>query len=94
MIVINTWFKLPPRKLYMWKLPIDKSEKIVRNQIDSILVNQIFRNCYIVVRIYSEADIQSDHVLLVGRFKIWMKRIISKRGKGYNLRRLKDSIVR
>lgn len=34
MAVMNTWFKLHPRKLYTWKSPMDKPEKIVRNQID------------------------------------------------------------
>lgn len=43
---------------------------------------------------YPGADIQSDHVSLVGTFKIRMKRIISKRGKGYDLRKLKDSNAR
>lgn len=57
-------------------------------------MNQRFRNSYIAVRTYPGADIQSDHVPLVGTFKIRMKRIIPKSGKRYDLRKLKDPNVR
>lgn len=94
MAIMNTWFKLHPRKLYTWKSPMDKPGKIVRNQIDFILVSQRFRNSCIAVKTYSGVDIQSDHIPLVGIFKIRMKRIIPKSGKRYDLRKLKDPDVR
>jgi len=68
--------------------------KIVRNQTDFILVSQRFRNSCIAVRNYSGADIRSDHVQLVGTFKIRMKRIIPKSEKIYDLRKPKDPNVR
>lgn len=78
-----------PRKLYTWKSPLDKPGKVVRNQIDYILVNQRFRNSYIAVKTYPGADIQSDHVPLVGTFKIRMKKITPKNGKEMTYENLK-----
>lgn len=34
MKLVNTWFGLPPRRLYTWKSPADKPNNIVRNQIE------------------------------------------------------------
>lgn len=36
MIILNTFYKLPPRRLYTWKSPMDSCDRIVRNQIDYI----------------------------------------------------------
>lgn len=46
LVVTNTWFKVPKRRLYTWKSPVDKanSPEPVRNQIDYILINKLFRN--------------------------------------------------
>ena len=41
LIIANTWFQQPVRKLYTWKSPGD----ISRNQIDYIMFNERFRNC-------------------------------------------------
>ena len=40
LIVTNTWFKKPKRRLYTWKAPGDWS----RHQLDYILVKHRFRN--------------------------------------------------
>ena len=40
LIVTNTWFKKPKRRLYIWKAPGDWS----RHQLDYILVKHRFRN--------------------------------------------------
>ncbi|KAG8234245.1 hypothetical protein J437_LFUL007752 [Ladona fulva] len=40
-IVANTFFKLPKRLLYTWKSPLDKRERIVRNQIEILKCNFI-----------------------------------------------------
>lgn len=46
LVIQNTWFRLPKRRLYTWKSPQDEqNNRIVRNQIDLILTNQRFRNC-------------------------------------------------
>jgi len=73
---------------------MDIPGKIVRNQIDYILVNQRFRDSCIAVRTYPGANIQSDHVPLVGTVKIRMKRIILKSGKRYDQRKLKNPNIR
>ena len=40
LIVTNTWFRKPKRRLYTWKVPGDRS----RHQLDYILVKHRFRN--------------------------------------------------
>lgn len=72
--VMNTWFRLPPRKLYTWISPKDRPGAIVRNQIDYIMVNKRYRNSCTAVKTYPGADLQSNYVPLVGTFKIKMKR--------------------
>uniref|UniRef100_A0A8D9EQ38 Craniofacial development protein 2 n=1 Tax=Cacopsylla melanoneura TaxID=428564 RepID=A0A8D9EQ38_9HEMI len=94
LVVMNTWFRQPPRKLYTWKSPMDKPGKIVRNQIDYIMMNKRYRNSCIAMKTYPGADIQSNHVPLVGTFKIKMKRIIPKKQQTFDFRRLKDEQIR
>jgi exonuclease III len=59
LIVTNTWFKKPKRRLYMWKSLGDKS----RYQLDYVLVKQRFRNSVKDVQTLPRADIDSDHNL-------------------------------
>uniref|UniRef100_A0A8D9BUD2 Craniofacial development protein 2 n=1 Tax=Cacopsylla melanoneura TaxID=428564 RepID=A0A8D9BUD2_9HEMI len=92
--VMNTWFRLPPRKLYTWISPKDRPEAIIRNQIDYIMVNKRYRNSCSAVKTYPGADIQSNHVPLVGTFKIKMKRVTVKKKKAYDLRQLKNENIR
>lgn len=94
LVVMNTWFRQPPRRLYTWTSPKHRSDRIIRNQIDYILINKRFRNGCISVKTYPGADIQSDHVPLVGTFRIRMKRITSKKEKSFELRKLKDPTIR
>ncbi|CAG4984092.1 unnamed protein product [Colias eurytheme] len=60
-IVANTFFKLPPRRLYTWRSPADKTDKIVRNQIDYLLISKRHRNSIKSAKTYPGADIGSDH---------------------------------
>lgn len=94
LVVMNTWFRQPPRRLYTWTSPKHRSDRIIRNQIDYILINKRFRNGCISVKTYPGADIQSDHVPLVGTFRIRKKRITSKKEKSFELRKLKDPTIR
>uniref|UniRef100_A0A8D8W1T6 Craniofacial development protein 2 n=1 Tax=Cacopsylla melanoneura TaxID=428564 RepID=A0A8D8W1T6_9HEMI len=89
LVVTNTFFQLPPRRLYTWKSPQDKPEKVTRNQIDYILVNKRFRNSFTSVKTYPGADIESDHVPLVGVFRIKLKRIQKKKPQSFDMRLLK-----
>ena len=52
LLIANTWFQQPVRKLYRWKSPRD----ISRNQIDYIMFNDRFRNCIKQAKTYPKAD--------------------------------------
>lgn len=75
LVITNTWFKLPPRRLYTWQSPQHTKDHIIRNQIDFILINQRYRNGLHGVRTYPGTDIGSDHNPVVGKLKIKLKRI-------------------
>ena len=63
MVIMNTWFKQPLHRLYIWRSPRD----IRRNQIDYIMINQRFKNCVKQARTYPGTDINSDHTF---KFKV------------------------
>jgi Metal-dependent hydrolase len=68
------WFKKRNSKLYTWKSPGERK----RYQIDYILVKQHFRNSIRDVKTFADADIGSDHKLLVAevqtRLKAWKRK--------------------
>ncbi|PNF33673.1 hypothetical protein B7P43_G12347 [Cryptotermes secundus] len=72
LIVTNTWFKKPKRRIYTWKAPRDWR----RHQLDYILVKHRFRNSVKDVKTLPGADIDSDHNLLVAKFQTRLKEII------------------
>lgn len=76
MIITNTWYKLPKRRLYTWKAPFDDGNNpgASRNQIDYIIVNKRFRNAVKGVTTYPGADIGSDHQPLVADIKLRLKK--------------------
>lgn len=91
LVIMNTFYKLPDRRLYTWKSPRDDGEiSIIRNQIDYILVNQRYRNSFTSVKTYPGADIQSDHNQLVGEYRTKLKTIQRTKRPNYNLRKLKN----
>ena len=71
LIVTNTWFKKRKRRLYTWKAPGDWS----RHQLDYILVKHRFRNSVKDVQTLPGADTNSDHNLLVAKFRTRLKKI-------------------
>ena len=71
LVVTNTLFQQPPRRLYTWKSPGD----IVRNQIDYILVSQRYRNSSKQVKTYPGADVNSDHNPVIAKLEIKLKNI-------------------
>lgn len=91
LVVANTWFKLPPRRIYTWKSPQDGPEKIIRNQIDFIMINNRFRNAIKSAKTYPGADIGSDHNPLVAQLRVRLKKI-SRHNKSdrVNIDALKD----
>ena len=72
LIVTNTWFKKPKRRLYTWKAPGYWS----RRQLDYILVKHRFRNGVKDVQTLLGADTDSDHNLVVAKFCTRLKKII------------------
>ena len=72
LIVTNTCFKKPKRRLYTWKAPGDWS----RHQLDYILMKHCFRNSVKDVQTLPGADIDSDHNLLVAKVRTRLKKII------------------
>jgi len=72
LILTDTWFRKPKRRLYTWKAPGDRS----RHQLDYVLVKHQFRNSVMYVQTLPGADIGSDHNLLVAKICTRMKNII------------------
>ena len=62
MIIANTWFKVPVRRKWTWRNP----DSNTRNQIDYILLREIFRNTLKSCKAYSGADYGSDHKPIKG----------------------------
>ena len=72
LIVTNTWFRKPKRRLFTWKALGDRS----REQLDYILVKHRFRNSVKDVQTLPVADIDSEHNLLVAKICTSLKKII------------------
>lgn len=79
LIISNTFFQLPARRLYTWTAPANKPDRIIRNQIDYILVNRRYKNNIKSVKTYPGADVNSDHTLLVSKFQTQFKKVKKKR---------------
>ena len=79
-VVLNTFFRHPPRHLYTWKSPGDR----YRNQIDFITINQRFRNSVTQTRTYPGADcgVGCDHQLLVTTVRLKLKKTKQKHVEG------------
>ena len=69
-VVMNTWFRQPPRRTWTWMSPGDRA----RNQIDYITINRRFRNAVTKARTYPGADCNSDHVPVVVDIKVQLKK--------------------
>ena len=71
LIVGNTLFQQHRRRRYTWICPRDCK----RYQIDYILVQERFRNCLKNAKTLPGADINSDHILLIGEINLTLKKI-------------------
>ncbi|KAL1447598.1 hypothetical protein WDU94_009869 [Cyamophila willieti] len=90
LVVMNTFFKQHPRRLYTWKSP----DKITRNQIDFVLINDRFKNSLLSVKTYPGADVRSDHNPLVGKLRTKLKKVKKKPIMKYDYRILKANTIR
>lgn len=95
LVVTNTLFKQPPRRLYTWKAPGDKPGNIIRNQIDFVLINQRFRSSIISTKTYPGADVPSDHIPLVSVIKMKLRktRVQGRKRNRYDYSKLQDTQV-
>jgi hypothetical protein len=91
LVVTNTLFEHPNRRLYTWKSPGD----IHRNQIDYIMINQRHRNSVKQVRTYPGADIGSDHNPVIMTLSVKLKHPKKKQVNAQlDMNMLKDTIIR
>ncbi|GFN80446.1 craniofacial development protein 2-like protein [Plakobranchus ocellatus] len=67
----NTWYQNHPRRHWTWKSPGDRS----RNKIDYILIQKRFRNAVKTSKSLSGADCDSDHIPLMCKFEIKLKKL-------------------
>lgn len=70
LVIANTFYQHPRRKLYTWKSPGD----VNRNQIDFIMITERFKNSIKQVKTYPSADIGSDHNPVVATINIKLKK--------------------
>ncbi|CAF4651495.1 unnamed protein product, partial [Rotaria magnacalcarata] len=70
LVITNTWFQQPKRRLYTWTSPNGQH----RNQIDYILCNRKWKSSITSVKTRPGVDCGIDHELLLANFKIKLKR--------------------
>lgn len=75
MVVINTPYKPPPRRNWIWKSLQDTDNRIVRSQIDYFVIGKRYRNCIKSTKTYQGADIASDHKPVLTTLRLTVKRI-------------------
>ncbi|XP_013140606.1 PREDICTED: uncharacterized protein LOC106104958 [Papilio polytes] len=78
LVVMNTFYQLPPRRLYTWTSPRHSPQHVIRNQIDYITINKRFRNSIKNTKTYPGADIGSDHNPLIATISCILKKIKKK----------------
>ena len=89
-VILNTWFRHHPRKLWTWRSPGDH----YRNQIDYVTINKRFRNIVTNARTYTGADCNSDHVPVVVDIKLKLKKTKKKKLKPkINFKMLNDDRI-
>lgn len=75
LVISNTFFELPKRRLYTWKSPADTCERVIRNQIDFICISRRYRNAIISAKTYPGADVPSNHNLLAAKIRVKLKKV-------------------
>lgn len=95
LVITNTWYELPARRLYTWKSPLDGHQGIVRNQIDYVAINRRFKNTITKVTTLPGADVGSDHNPVVANIKVRLAKAKRKNTKkSLNIKNLKDANIK
>lgn len=90
-MIVNTWFRLHPRRLYTWKSPRDN----YINQIHYTTKNNRFRSSIVRCKTYPGADCDSDHNPVVTVIRENIKSIQkSKRDPQMNLKELRKGDIK
>ena len=71
MVIANTLFQQHKGRLYTWTSPDDQ----YKNQIDYILCSQRWRNSIQSGKTRLGADCDSDHELLIAKFRLKLKKV-------------------
>ncbi|GFN81032.1 craniofacial development protein 2-like protein [Plakobranchus ocellatus] len=66
-----TWYQNQPRRQWTWKRPGDRR----RNKIDYILIQKRFRNAVKTSKSLPVADCDSDHIPVMCKFQIILKKL-------------------
>lgn len=93
MTISNTTF--PHKNIHKatWKSPDDRT----RNQIDHVLIERRFKSSITDVRSYRGADCDTDHFLVIAKFKMKLKspkKIKAEKKSRINIEMLKDPKVK
>lgn len=95
MLLTNTIFKQPKRRLYTWISPQDKTDKIVRNQIDYIMINLRYRNAVRSVKTYPGAYIGTDHSILIAEIQLKLKKLVRPQSRTQiDVGKLRDETIK
>ena len=70
-MISNTWYQNHPRRQWTWMSPGDRT----RNKIDFILVQDRFRNAIKTSKSMPGADCDSDHVPVMCKLQVKLKKI-------------------
>ncbi|GFN89868.1 craniofacial development protein 2-like protein [Plakobranchus ocellatus] len=69
--ITNSWYQNYPRRQWTWKSPGERS----RNKIDYILIQKKFRNAVKTSKSLPGADYDSDHIPVMCKFQIILKKL-------------------
>ncbi|GFO40606.1 craniofacial development protein 2-like protein [Plakobranchus ocellatus] len=69
--ITNTWYQNYPGRQWTWKSPGDRS----RNKIDYTLIQKRFRNAVKTSKSLLGADCDSDHIPVMRKFQIKLKKL-------------------
>ena len=76
MAIVSTMFSHKDIHKVTWNSP----DRVTKNQIDHIAINSRFRRSVTDVRVYREADVNSDHNLLIGSVELKLASATKKQG--------------
>ena len=75
LVIANTLFQQHKRRLYTWTSPDGQHRLVFINQNDYILCSQRWRSSIQSAKTRLGADCGSHHELLIGRFRVKLKKV-------------------